>query len=40
MTLGQLEELSNILARQMHTLIWEAAGQMSRHLDPPICGTF
>ena len=26
MTLGQLEELSNILARQLHTLIWEAAG--------------
>ena len=25
MTLGQLEELSKILARQMHTLIWEAA---------------
>ena len=26
MTPGQLEALSNLLARQMHTLIWEVAG--------------
>ena len=26
MTPGQLEALSNLLARQMHTLIWETAG--------------